>query len=308
MKRIVYILLPLLLAACNSKPDMVELTEWQFEYNGERYPATVPGFIHTDLMAHGLIPDPYYGTNEDSVQWLANRKWKYRTVLSKEELSRMVRNEIPPNDTIWLTFEGLAGRAEILVQRYLGSSAAAIGDFVDNMFVEHTVPIEIWGKFDSIVIQLFFQYPYDSDSLREVNYGITLPERRAFTRIAPYQQGWDWGPKLRTCGIWKRVYITNRKPDNPDNPEVPGFPGYPGYPGQPVYPRLSVSRRRMSAKMLLSSSSVSARSMAIRVCRKSGMPLNTGDAARWRRVCRMPRYSSIRSMLMRSCSSRMSSF
>ena len=202
----------LLLAGCATKPDTVELTDWQFEYNGKWYPATVPGFIHTDLMANSLIPDPYYGTNEDSVQWLANKKWSYRTVLSKEELSRMVRNEIPPNDTIWLTFEGLAGRTEILVQCYLGSSAAAIGDFVDNMFVEHTVPIEIWGKFDSIVIQLFFQYPYDSDSLREANYGITLPERRAFTRIAPYQQGWDWGPKLQTCGIWKPVYITNNRP------------------------------------------------------------------------------------------------
>ncbi len=212
MKRIAYLLLPLLLAACTSKPETLELTDWQFEYNGQQYPATVPGFIHTDLMANGLIPDPYYGTNEDSVQWLANREWKYRTVLSKEELSRMVRNEIPPNDTIWLTFEGLAGRAEILVQCYLGSSAAAIGDFVDNMFVEHIVPIEIWGKFDSIVIQLFFQYPYDSDSLREANYGITLPERRAFTRIAPYQQGWDWGPKLQTCGIWKPAYITNTPP------------------------------------------------------------------------------------------------
>lgn len=213
MKRIAYyLLLPLLLAACSSKLDMVELTDWQFEYNGKMYPATVPGFIHTDLMVNSLIPDPYYGTNEDSVQWLANREWKYRTVLSKEELSWMVRNEIPPNDTIWLTFEGLAGRAEILVQCYLGSSAAAIGDFVDNMFVEHTVPIEIWGKFDSIVIQLFFQYPYDSDSLREANYGITLPERRAFTRIAPYQQGWDWGPRLATCGIWKPAYITNRRP------------------------------------------------------------------------------------------------
>ena len=230
MKKIWIFVLPLLLAACSSKLDTVELTDWQFEYNGQWYPATVPGFIHTDLMANGLIPDPYYGTNEDSMLWLANRKWSYRTVLSKEELSRMVRNEIPPNDTIWLTFEGLAGRAEILVQCYLGSSAAAIEDFVDNMFVEHTLPIEIWGKFDSIVIQLFFQYPYDSDSLREATYGITLPERRAFTRIAPYQQGWDWGPKLQTCGIWKRVYITNRKPDNPENPGIPEKPKKPEHP------------------------------------------------------------------------------
>ena len=209
MKRLFLIALPLLFAACATKPEQVELTDWQFEYNGQWYPATVPGFIHTDLMANGLIPDPYYGTNEDSVQWIKDRKWKYKTILRKDDLYRLIKNEIPPNDTLWLTFEGLAGRAEILIQCYLGSSAAAIGDFVDNMFVEHTIPIEIWSKFDSIIIQLFFQYPYDSDSLREAKYGISLPDQRAFTRIAPYQQGWDWGPKLQTCGIWKPVYITN---------------------------------------------------------------------------------------------------
>ena len=212
MKKIfLFIPLLILLTGCSStKPEREELTDWQFEYNEQWYPATVPGFIHTDLMDNGLILDTYYGTNEDSVQWIKDRKWKYKTILRKDDLSRLIKNEIPPNDTLWLTFEGLAGRAEILIQRYLGSSAAAIGDFVDNMFVEHTIPIEIWSKFDSIVIQLFFQYPYDSDSLREAKYGISLPDQRAFTRIAPYQQGWDWGPKLQTCGIWKPVYITNK--------------------------------------------------------------------------------------------------
>ncbi len=56
-KRCLVILLPLLLAACATKPDMVELNDWQFEYNGQWYPATVPGFIHTDLMVNGLIPE-----------------------------------------------------------------------------------------------------------------------------------------------------------------------------------------------------------------------------------------------------------
>ena len=49
-----------------------------------------------------------------------------------------------------------------------------------------------------------------SDSLLEARYGITLPDRRAFWRIAPYQMGWDWGPKMPTCGIWKPVYITSK--------------------------------------------------------------------------------------------------
>ena len=107
MKRIAYLLLPLLLAACTQRPDRVELTDWQFEYHGQQYAATVPGFIHTDLMANGLIPDPYYGTNEDSVQWVGDSVWHYSTTIRKSEL--------PEGDTLWLVFEGLAGQASIVI-------------------------------------------------------------------------------------------------------------------------------------------------------------------------------------------------
>ena len=55
----------LLVAGCNSDMEKTELTDWEFEYNDQWYSAKVPGCIHTDLMAHGLIPDPFYGTNED---------------------------------------------------------------------------------------------------------------------------------------------------------------------------------------------------------------------------------------------------
>ena len=37
--------------------------EWQFrqERYNDWYPAQVPGTVHTDLMANGLIDDPYMG-------------------------------------------------------------------------------------------------------------------------------------------------------------------------------------------------------------------------------------------------------
>ncbi len=209
MKRIAYLLLPLLLAACTQRPDRVELTDWQFEYNGKMYPATVPGFIHTDLMANGLIPDPYYGTNEDSVQWVGESVWHYSTTIRKSEL--------PEGDTLWLVFEGLAGQASIVIN-------GEIIDAMDNMFCQYIFPVSdfLLGLDDNMLnIGLTF-WPVTntrhdeeceslpSDSLKESWYGIPLPDRRAFTRIAPYQQGWDWGPKLKTCGIWKRVYITNK--------------------------------------------------------------------------------------------------
>ncbi len=40
--------------------------QWQFRQAGksEWLAATVPGGVHTDLMALGLIPDPFVGDNE----------------------------------------------------------------------------------------------------------------------------------------------------------------------------------------------------------------------------------------------------
>ena len=207
-KRWLVIILPLLLVACSQKAERMELSDWQFEYNGQKYPATVPGFIHTDLMANGIIEDPYYGTNEDSVRWVADSSWTYFCQISRKKL--------PKGDTLWLVFEGLAGPAIVFINSISGKE---VYDFVDdpqlpddNMFCQHEIPLPIHldPSMDTLCIEVVFT-PL-SDTLKEEVYGIPLPERRAFTRIAPYQQGWDWGPKLQTCGIWKPVYITNTSP------------------------------------------------------------------------------------------------
>ena len=214
MRKIYMLLLPLLLAACATKPECVELTDWQFEYNGQWYPATVPGFIHTDLMANGIIPNPYYGTNEDSVQWVYDeRQWIYHTVVDRKAL--------PSGDTVWFVFKGLAGPCEVEIRgRWKDTNDTSFvmwcQHFSDDMFIENTIAFEPIG--DSFDITVRFLPLEDNDwcrglYLKNVRYGIDLPERRAFTRMAPYQPGWDWGPKLTTCGIWKPVYITNKRPD-----------------------------------------------------------------------------------------------
>jgi beta-mannosidase len=45
---------------------------------------TVPGDVHSALHSAGVIPDPYFGRNEDVVQWVAERDWSLerRFVLS----------------------------------------------------------------------------------------------------------------------------------------------------------------------------------------------------------------------------------
>ena len=42
-------------------------------------PATVPGTVHVDLIAQGLIPDPFHGVNEAAVAWVGLIDWTYET-------------------------------------------------------------------------------------------------------------------------------------------------------------------------------------------------------------------------------------
>lgn len=194
----------LMLVGCSRKVQH-NLTDWQFEYREKWYSATVPGFIHTDLMANGLIPDPYISTNEDSVRWVGERNWVYRTTLQGKDI---------PKGQLYLVCEGLENCQLITWTAYRGNadveSHSVLAD--ENMFTEQVVPLAFsFSHPDSLRIELCFGCP--NDSLKEAAYGIPLPDRRAFTRSAPYQQGWDWGPKLPTCGIWKPVYITNKKPE-----------------------------------------------------------------------------------------------
>ena len=53
---------------------------WEFRQAGtdEWLPASVPGGVHTDLLALGRIPDPFVGDNEKRVQWVAEADWEYR--------------------------------------------------------------------------------------------------------------------------------------------------------------------------------------------------------------------------------------
>ncbi|HQY12169.1 MAG TPA: hypothetical protein PK133_08135, partial [Ferruginibacter sp.] len=61
----------------------IELNKnWQFKNQKEThwYHATVPGTVHTDLLANKLIPNPYYRDNESKLQWIDKADWEYKTV------------------------------------------------------------------------------------------------------------------------------------------------------------------------------------------------------------------------------------
>lgn len=83
-------------------------TGWEFSMYGsnEWLTAEVPGTVHQDLLAHDKLPDPFYGMNEEKIQWVEKEDWLYRTsfVLSEEEMGA---------EGTFLVFEGLDTYADV---------------------------------------------------------------------------------------------------------------------------------------------------------------------------------------------------
>jgi beta-mannosidase len=43
------------------------------------FPAAVPGVVHTDLIAEGLLDDPYLGLAEKQQEWVGSTSWRYES-------------------------------------------------------------------------------------------------------------------------------------------------------------------------------------------------------------------------------------
>jgi len=83
---------------------------WEFCRAGadEWLPATVPGGVHTDLLALGHIPDPFVADNEKRVQWVAESDWVYRRRFS-------CAPELLAEEKIFLVCDGLDTLATVVL-------------------------------------------------------------------------------------------------------------------------------------------------------------------------------------------------
>ena len=193
-----------LTASAYEKPQVCTLhTNWTFCQVGDTLwsDAKVPGTVHQDLLNHNRIPNPFYGMNEEAVQWVENEDWMYRTsfVVNEQQLSR---------DAAVLEMDGLDTYADVFLNGALILRS-------DNMFVGHKIEVkpvlrkgvnQLLVRFRSPVKEVLpqlqtngFDYPASNDH---------SPWRTSvYTRKAPYSYGWDWGIRLATCGIWRPVRL-----------------------------------------------------------------------------------------------------
>jgi len=169
---------------------------WQFNQQGQdkTYPAKVPGTVHTDLLQNQLIPDPFYGENEQKVRWVEDQTWVYET--SFDLSSAVLTNEHQE-----LVFEGLDTYAKVYLNEQVILEA-------DNMFRTWKIPVKHLLKAKNNQLRIVFEPVVAKARALAAQLPYTLPgEEKVFVRKAQYQFGWDWGPRLVTCGIWKPIKL-----------------------------------------------------------------------------------------------------
>lgn len=172
---------------------------WQFcqAEENEWHPATVPGGVHTDLLALGLIPDPFFGDHEKSVAWVAKKDWQYQREF---EISPQMIN----NAGMFLVCDGLDTLATVAIN---GKTIGA----ADNMYRQYRWDVKESLKVGKNHISITFHSAVNYISEKQANLPLAgVPQAIAggpHLRKAPCQFGWDWGPQLPPIGIWKDIRL-----------------------------------------------------------------------------------------------------
>lgn len=170
-------------------------------------PAQVPGAVQTDLIAAKIVPDPFYRDNEGRIQWAGLSDWQYQTHFNVDAATLK-------REHVELVFDGLDTFAEVTLNGKQLLSA-------DNMFRQWRVDAKSLLKRGDNVLEVklyspikkiqpwLAKQPYALPGAYDSAFG-DEPEARhssTYVRKAPYNFGWDWGPRMVNAGIWKDVRV-----------------------------------------------------------------------------------------------------
>lgn len=156
-----------------------------------------PTNIHHELRVLKLIPDEGVELNERKIQWVGEKDWVFRREFPS-----------PPDfreyDHVVLAFDGLDTIAKVTLN----------GEVVlecENMFTPHRVEVRkhlAIGKLGGDnELEIYFTSAAKVARERLESSGFywknIREESRVWVRKAQYHWGWDWGPSMITCGLWK---------------------------------------------------------------------------------------------------------
>lgn len=157
-------------------------------------PATVPGEATLDLLAAGLIDDPFDGDNETVQQWIGDVDWRFTCRFdwtdNGADRHDLVCYGLDTVATIALNGDPVA-HTQNAHRSYRYDIRGLLREGSNELVVTFTSPV----RFSDMKEQERGYYPHT--------------EHHAFNQIrkACYTFGWDWGIDVANAGIWREIGI-----------------------------------------------------------------------------------------------------
>jgi beta-mannosidase len=163
-------------------------------------PATVPGSVHLDLMAAGVIEDPYLDENEAAVAWVGRTDWCYETTFTWSGAGSS--GGAGGAAVTELVAEGLDTLATVELNDHLLGRTA-------NQHRSHTFDVTSLLREGENRLSITFA------AAEPAAYAVDAADHRPYVGIHPFNAlrkmassyGWDWGPVLVSAGIWKPLRL-----------------------------------------------------------------------------------------------------
>jgi beta-mannosidase len=161
---------------------------------GGRVPAVVPGCVHLDLLAAGLIADPFLDENEAQVGWIARADWRYATTFDWAGTR---------DDEVDLVAMGLDTVATVELN---GTTVAQ----TRNMHRSYRFPVA--GLLRAGSNELVVTFSSALTAAEELSRALgprpaTVEHPINAIRKMACNFGADWGPELITAGIWRPLSL-----------------------------------------------------------------------------------------------------
>lgn len=176
------------------QPEM----QWRFRQSegAEWLNASVPGCVHTDLIDNKVIAHPFLGTNEKECQWVGEKDWIY------ESLPFSIEDSVLQRKVVRMKFNGIDTYADIFINEKKVLHC-------DNAHRTWEIDARELLRSSGNVIRIVFYSPLPiaQAALKALPYPLPGDPVRAVTRKPQFHYGWDWGPKLITCGITKSIEL-----------------------------------------------------------------------------------------------------
>ena len=157
-------------------------------------PATVPGCIHTDLMAAGIIQDISIDGKEQDQFWI----WK-----TDSQYSTLIKQDSSPTQK-HLVFQGLDTIATIELNDNVVLTTK-------NMHRSYRLDVTKLLAVGDVTLKISFAAPLSDAETKLAELGTAYP--RPYEMPYNYQRkmacsyGWDWGPITISSGIWKPILL-----------------------------------------------------------------------------------------------------